>query len=171
MNGKQRIGSAAAIVFVTFALAVDLLQILLDVVVIGAVVNRIIDIVVLILFWIAFKLKGVNFTKTRALIFFGLALIELIPGVDVFPLWTIDIIAVIFLVMAEDKLGQTGEALIKNPATRQILKRGIMRGVNKTIDSQPKLRGAIERANKISVQKKSKQNRQNENIDEQKMAA
>ena len=56
-------------------------------------------------FWFIFYFfVKVNFTRTRALVYFGLAFLEFIPVVDEFPLWTIDIIAVLMMVAAEDRM-------------------------------------------------------------------
>jgi hypothetical protein len=50
-------------------------------------------------------MKGVSFTKTRAFVFFGLAILKLFPVIDAFPLWTLDVVAVCVMTMAEDKIG------------------------------------------------------------------
>ena len=146
MEGKQRISINFTIVIGIFALTTDLLQILLDAVVIGVVVNRVIDLLMTIIFWILFKMKGVSFTKTRAFVFFGLAFLEMFPGVDAFPLWTLDVVAVCFMVMAEDKLGQTGKQIMSNPATRAMLKKGIIKGVNRVAATSPKLQEKLSQA-------------------------
>lgn len=193
-NGAQRISINTVVILTIFALVIDLAQILLDAVVIGVVVNRIIDVFVTFGFWLVFRFMGVSFTKTRALIFFGLAFLEMFPGLDAFPLWTIDVVAVCVATMAEDKLGQTTEKLVSNPATRAMLKRGIMKGVNRVAANNPRLQERLNNASggkwstneeksvgsgkpdanptrdaKIALQRQQKQSKQNAN--EQKMAA
>jgi hypothetical protein len=65
----------------------------------------VIDPLITVLFWFIFYFfLKVNFTRTRALVFFGLAFLEFIPVVDEFPLWVIDVIAVIMMVAAEDRI-------------------------------------------------------------------
>ena len=61
---ENSISSTFTIIMVVFAVVIDLSQIILDAILIGIVVNRIIDVIVTFGFWFAFKLAGINFTKT-----------------------------------------------------------------------------------------------------------
>lgn len=105
---KPRISWAWTIILVTIAVALDIWQAILEWVTFG--ISDLFDIFVfdpLILagFWFIFYFfLKVNFTRTRALVFFGIGLLEFIPIIKDFPLWTIDIIAVIMMVAAEDRI-------------------------------------------------------------------
>ena len=176
-----------------FAVCIDLTQVFFDVILIGVILNRLIDVFVLAGFWMAFKSQGVSFTKTRAFVFFGFALLEMFPGVDAFPLWTADVIAVMAMTTAEDKIEALGgkkglrkdfdkkgaKGIAKNDSRLGDLKNassGIMNKLQAT-RNMPKpvmSRGAarerqkydteLDRGSKIAAQRNQKQNaNQNEN--------
>lgn len=131
----------------TFAVCIDITQILvewtLDWILIGVAINWLIDIGMQFGYWMWFRSKGVNFKGTVALVFFGIGFLELFPIADEFPLWTIDVLVVVLMTAAEDKLGLTGKQIVENPRTRRLLKRGIMRAVNRNVGGNPLLRGKL----------------------------
>jgi hypothetical protein len=68
-------------------------------------VDPVIDFFITGWFWFLFYFFcKVNFTRTRALVYFGIALLEFVPYVGILPLWTFDIIAVIMIIRAEDRI-------------------------------------------------------------------
>jgi len=105
---KPRISWAWTIILVTMAATFDIGQAILSVVTfeLSDIVDvLVIDPMITVLFWFIFYFfLKVNFTRTRAFIFFGLAFLEFIPVVDEFPLWTLDVIAIIMMVAAEDRI-------------------------------------------------------------------
>jgi hypothetical protein len=142
----QRISGNVTILLVLFALFVDLIQIGLDAVVLGAILNRIIDIGVLIILWAVFRAYKVDFKKTRALIFFGLAALEFFPVVDALPLWIIDVVAVIITVRIEDRLGMSTEQILNDPRKRKILQKGIGGAVNAVANRSSTVRNALNKS-------------------------
>lgn len=152
----NRISANFIIVVGTFALCVDLAQIFLDIILIGIVVNRLIDILMFAGLWIAFRAQGVSFNKTRALVFFGLGFLEMFPGADAFPLWTVDVIAVAMLANMEDRLGIGGKSIVENPRTRAILKKGIMKATNRTVGRSALLRNTLNDQNQGKWDKQSR---------------
>jgi hypothetical protein len=121
---------------VLFAACFDLSQAFLEWILIGIVINPILDIGVGFLFHRIFKSKGVNFKGTIALVFFGLAFLEFVPVVAEFPLWTIDIIAVIIMTKAEDRLSsKVGSSkagkMMRNPARIRRIGRVALNNINR----------------------------------------
>ena len=194
MEEKQsRISANFAIIMVVFALCIDLAQVFLDFILIGLILNPVIDIGVLFGFWMIFRMRGVSFTGTRAFVFFGLGLLNFFPGASEFALWTADVIAVIVMVAAEDRipalkeLDQTGLAK-KNPAALKAMMnpkqiqdlKGVSGGIMNKLQATRNMpkpvmsRGAarerqkydteLDRGSKIAAQRNQKQNaNQNEN--------
>lgn len=146
MQGQKRLTGNTPILMVFLAVVIDLAQIILDFILIGLVVNRLIDILVLILYFVWFRANKVSFTKMRALIFFGLGFVEFLPALDAFPLWTIDIIAVIITVKMEDRLGINAETIISDPRLGRILKKGIIKGVNTAGNRSALIKNTLEGA-------------------------
>lgn len=146
MQNQKRLSKNTAIHMVFLATVVDITQILLDSIIIGVIVNRLIDIIFFLFLYVWFKRKGVSFTKLRAMIFFGLGFVEFFPVVDAFPLWIIDVVAVIITVNMEDRLGINAESIISNPRLNKILKKGIMRGVNVVANRNTLLKGALDKS-------------------------
>lgn len=140
MNPK-RISSSAGIIIFTFALCVDIGQAILEWVTVG--ISDIWDIflidpLVLGILWMYFYFVcKVNFTRTRAFVFFGLALLEFIPIVKQFPLWSADVIAVIIMTNMQDKFGGSG-ALLNNPQKLKMASRVIMRGTRGVMNKVPR---------------------------------
>ncbi len=90
---KSRINMVNAIFLILVALIIDGVQIFLDFIIIGLVVNYIIDIYAWLIFFVWLKLLGIsmfNAKGTRTMIFLGVALgIELIPFINALPGWTV----------------------------------------------------------------------------------
>lgn len=128
---------------VLFALFIDTIELILGVVAIGEFVNSLIDIAVtgIYLFW--FWAYKVDFKKTRALIFFGIAALEFIPVVNVLPLWIIDVVAVIITVRMEDRLGMSTEQILNDPGKRKILQKGITKAVSVAANLNPEVKAAL----------------------------
>ncbi len=108
---KKRIKWWMAGCLVAVAVTIDLIQLLLTLVVVGAVISPIITIGATMLFWTWYKMLGISFVTNPKQIatlttqFFG----ELIPVVDVLPLWTIGTIVTIVITNSEDKGGLLGK--------------------------------------------------------------
>jgi hypothetical protein len=106
---KKRITWSWAIIIIVIAVSIDIEQAIVEWVT-GGISDifdaLVMDPLVLVFFWFIFYFfLKVNFTRTRALVFFGMALLEFIPVVKDFPLWTADVIAVMMMVAAEDRIG------------------------------------------------------------------
>ena len=71
-------------------LAIDLVQFVLDILVVGAIVNTFIDIGVGLCFGFYLRLRGLKFGRKRLLGFLGTFVAELIPVVNALPLWFAD---------------------------------------------------------------------------------
>lgn len=80
------------VVFIAFAMVVDGIELILDLLVIGVIVNRIIDIVVAGIFFLYAHWKGLTLAEdTKVYGSIGGTIVgEMIPGVDIAPFFTID---------------------------------------------------------------------------------
>ncbi len=105
---KQKISNTEWGLIIGALATIDLVQAGLDLFAIGLVVNRLIDIFValslLFLFWVK-GIRGVRIFGSVAAAF-GL---ELIPLVDVLPLWTLDGL----FAFSQDKIPKTVSGIIK----------------------------------------------------------
>lgn len=105
---SKRISWSWTIILITLALIIDIGQAILEWITVGLsdIVDAvIIDPLVLVMFWFIFYFfLKVNFTKTRAFVYFAIGLLEFIPVVKEFPLWTADVLAIIMMVAAEDRV-------------------------------------------------------------------
>ncbi len=79
---------------------VDVVQFVLDIFVIGAIVNRFIDIVVGMTLPFYFYIRGVKLDSKKVLGMAGAFGLEMVPGLDALPLWTLDVV----YTMSMDKL-------------------------------------------------------------------
>lgn len=131
-SGKQkRIDPIMLKYMIGLAVIFDLTQAFLEWIIIGLFINPILDFFILAIFWKWFSSQGVSFRGTRAIVFFGLAFLELFPVLGgQFPLWTLDVIAVIAMVKLEDKTGMSGKDLVNNPRGQALLRRGVGKGIN-----------------------------------------
>lgn len=91
---KKGLGLLSKVVMLVLSVIIDIVQIILDVVLVGAIANRIIDIVmvVIICLWMLFSK---NFDKRSWLSVIATVVAELVPFVDVAPFWTLDVIYII----------------------------------------------------------------------------
>jgi len=104
-KAEQRINNVTAIFMIVVALLYDAAQAFLDFILIGLAVNWILDIWAWLTFFIWFKLKGVSFANPkRAVSLNGGFILELIPAVNVLPIWTAAVIILVITVKTEDKL-------------------------------------------------------------------
>ncbi len=127
---QKKISGNIAIILVLSAVFVDIAQAFLEWMLIGFIVNPfIIDPCALAGYWFIFRRLGVNFTKTRGLIFFGLALFEFFPAVEELPLWTLDVLLVILMSRAESALGKSAEDIVTNEQSRNAVRKSIIKGV------------------------------------------
>ena len=94
------------IVLVCATIVLDIVQVIIDLFVIGLVLNRIIDIVVGFLLPIYFWWRGVNMNDWKKLVTavggFGLEEVGL-GGDDGLPFWTLEVVVVWLIVIAEKK--------------------------------------------------------------------
>lgn len=89
---SSRISGVAGVLMVIIALLIDGLQAFLSLIVIGIVVNLIIDVFVWLVFYIWLKSLGISMSEAkglRTLFFLGLAFgFEFVPLLNVLPGWT-----------------------------------------------------------------------------------
>ncbi len=103
---KYRVDNTQAIFLISASLMVDVVQAIFDLVAVGAIINRIITIFVWPIFLTWFYFLGIKFTKGNGknlgTSVIGMV-IELIPGLDLLPGWTVATIRLIALSRREDK--------------------------------------------------------------------
>lgn len=88
----SRIGVFTGVCMILFALGVDGIQAFLNLIIIGVVLNWIINIPVGLTFWVWFHLLGISMSEAkgmRTLIFLGMAFgFEFMPLINTLPGWT-----------------------------------------------------------------------------------
>lgn len=103
---KYRVDSLQAIFLISASLAVDIVQALLDLFVVGVIINRIISPLAWLFFLTWFYFLGIKFTKgggkNLGTSLVSLA-IEMIPYVDLLPGWTVATLLLIAASRREDK--------------------------------------------------------------------
>ncbi|MFA6464045.1 MAG: hypothetical protein WCV55_03505 [Candidatus Paceibacterota bacterium] len=105
---EPRLSNGTIGLMVGFAVGADILGGLIGLIpFVGWVINVGIDFFVFGMLWLWFTRHRVSFTGTRAFVFAGFALLEFIPGIQEFPLWILDVVAVCIMVRLEDKLHLT----------------------------------------------------------------
>lgn len=98
----SKIGTAEWFILILIALFVDIVQILLDLIAIGAIVNRIIDIAFGFLLGIYLHWRGVNMVSPQRLFaLIGTFIGEEIPILDIMPFWTLDVVYTWYTVRAQ----------------------------------------------------------------------
>jgi hypothetical protein len=109
---RQRIKTWMAICLIVTALAIDLVEALLEWLGIGLVINLTTTPAVTLLFWLWFKMLDVPFIASPKKFFtlFVTSFGELIPALDALGgfLWTLGTIIIVIMVRAEDKGGIIG---------------------------------------------------------------
>lgn len=89
MSKQKWVAFYAAVIFI------DILQVLLDLLAIGVIINRGIDIVVFFLLPFSLHLAGVNMTDPKKIAsMLGAGTLEMLPGLDALPLWTLDLVVI-----------------------------------------------------------------------------
>ena len=112
MNDERKIEKHIWVFMLAIAVFIDLVQILADLLVVGVVVNTILDIFVWLTFYVWFKIYGVNFISIRrGLPFVGAGLAELIPALNVLPAWTVAI--AIMWITTKSQVAATAVAVLK----------------------------------------------------------
>ena len=99
---QKRLGIISITTLLIFTGIVDVIQIILDLFVVGILINRILDIIIgiILIFWF-FILRILTI---RVAVGLGLSFIaEMIPILDIAPAWTLDVIYTAFRVNNEDK--------------------------------------------------------------------
>ncbi len=82
-------------VFYAAVISIDILQIILDLFVVGVAINRAIDIAVAILLPFCLHLCGISMTDPKKLLtVLGAGTLEMFPGIDALPLWTLDLVVI-----------------------------------------------------------------------------
>jgi len=104
-KGKQeRISGIDGFFMLGVALLFDGFQFLLIILVVGIFLNPIVGIVAWLTFYLWFTMKGVSFSDTRKSITLLLAgIVEVMPGLDVLPAWTLSTFLIISLTRLEDQ--------------------------------------------------------------------
>jgi hypothetical protein len=103
---ESKLSSITVIMMLSVAVCLDILELLLDFIVIGVVINPILDILAFLGFYIWLKIKGIDLIGTKsgakkAIAFFGTEMVDLIFAGGDLPLWTLDIGLVIFIQKGE----------------------------------------------------------------------
>jgi hypothetical protein len=95
-------------IFIAFGAIVDIAEIILDCFVVGVAVNRIIDIVVGIIFLLYAVVKGLSFTKDFKIYgsIIGTFIGEMVPVLDVAPFFALDAWYITSTIKAKDKARQ-----------------------------------------------------------------
>lgn len=87
---RHRAGLASSFFLYAVAITVDIVEIILDFFVVGAIVNRILDIAMAIFLFFVFLVLRI-LDERASLILFAALIGEEIPGLDAAPLWTLDV--------------------------------------------------------------------------------
>lgn len=102
---ESKISKGTAMFMVSVCVALDITQALLDFVAIGVVLNHLLDIVIGLGFYVWFKIHGVDMaSKKKGTALIGGFLLETF-SVGALPLWTLDIILIIYLTRSEERKG------------------------------------------------------------------
>lgn len=108
VNVNKRITTLGQIIFITFGLLVDTTQFFLDLIYIGVIVNRVIDIAVATIFFFYTLFKGLSISEDAKVYasIAGTVAGEFIPGVDIAPFFTIDAWYITQAIKHKDKLSK-----------------------------------------------------------------
>ncbi|MFC1730970.1 hypothetical protein ACFL6I_11615 [candidate division KSB1 bacterium] len=120
-NFEPRISNFLAVVLITVAITVDLIQValtLIGLIILGVVLNTLISFFVTIFFGIVLTIKGVSFISARrsALTIITLVM-EILPLANNIPTWTISTITMMVMVRKEDKK-RFNEMQLQKPETK-----------------------------------------------------
>lgn len=105
----KKISAFGQAVFIIFALFIDGLEVVLDLFVIGIILNRIIDIIVAGIFLIYATIKGLTLAEDSKVYgsIAGTIVGEFIPGLDIAPFFTIDAWYITRSIKAKDRARQS----------------------------------------------------------------
>ncbi len=103
MDEKEPIGSGLAFGLIGFAILVDLLQFALSVLLIGALLNPVIDLLAMGGFWLMLYHHGNKILSRRGLSFGISSIVEIVMVADFLPVWTI--FAIYTVVMDHIQIG------------------------------------------------------------------
>ena len=118
MDEMEPIGSALAFALIAFGILIDLVQLALTVLMIGAILNPVLDLLAMGIFWLMLWHHGNNVLSRRGLSFGISSVIEFIPFLDVVPVWTM--FAIYTVVMDHIQVGMTSDPDDnQGPPTRQ----------------------------------------------------
>ncbi len=88
-----KISNFEAGLMIAVALIIDIVQFLLDLILIGFILDPIISVFAYLMFWFWFKLRGVSFSNPKRAAIGGISfLLELIPGLDMLPALTVGVV-------------------------------------------------------------------------------
>ncbi len=103
---KSAISNTEWGLFIGALIAIDLVQVGLDLLIIGLVLNPGIDIIVGMSIPFYLKIRGEEIGDAKSIgTFIGTFLLKLIPGVDDLPLWTLDGIIFMFKSKSNEIIG------------------------------------------------------------------
>ena len=118
MDEMEPIGSALAFALIAFGILIDLVQLALTVLMIGVILNPVLDLLAMGIFWLMLWHHGNNVLSRRGLSFGISSVIEFIPFLDVVPVWTF--FAIYTVVMDHIQVGmQSDPDDNPGPPTRQ----------------------------------------------------
>jgi hypothetical protein len=101
---ERRMGSGALLLFATVAIIIDIVQVLLNTVAIGILINRIISFAFACIYYSFLYARDISIIrKKRALTQIGSFFLELIPALDVIPAWTFNVLKTYRSVKKEDE--------------------------------------------------------------------
>lgn len=108
-NKKRRIGNMQGVFMIGVALTIDGVQVLLDMVFIGLILDSFISIFAWMLFWFWFRLNDVSFLRGKAALLrlvaiSGAGIIEIIPLVNDIPSWTFAVAIMLATIAIEDSV-------------------------------------------------------------------
>jgi hypothetical protein len=88
---------------ISFLGLIDVIQIILDVLLIGVIANRVIDLVIGMALPFYMKIRGVKMDSKKIGGMIGTFIFEQIPGLDALPLWSLDGVMNMMLDKADKK--------------------------------------------------------------------
>ncbi len=92
---RGHIGIEMLILMLMFSFVVDIIELILDFLGVGVVINIGIDVAVGYVFWLWYKILGVKFTKGPLISYISGFILDLIPFIDSFA-WTVEVLGVYF---------------------------------------------------------------------------
>lgn len=107
MKEDRPITGGLAFGLIAFGVFIDLLQAILDFLLIGLVLNYVLDFIAIVGFWIMLHHHGGGVLKRRSISLGATLLIELIPVINAMPTWTL--YAIRTIVAERTRHGMHGE--------------------------------------------------------------